>query len=106
MKATNVKFHGNPSSGKCADTCGRTDGRTDMTKMISTFFLQLCQNAEKFKLHSGGSYSKRSVANSGTLLIIVYVLFVRRRVPKLLWKLPCCENVWFKGIRDLSDCRF
>jgi len=60
------------------------DGRTDMKKIISTFFFFFCDYAKtpkNFKLHSGGSYSKRSAANSGTLLIVLDVLFVRRRVP-------------------------
>jgi hypothetical protein len=29
-KLLNTKFHGNPSGGVRADTCGRTDRRTDM----------------------------------------------------------------------------
>jgi hypothetical protein len=37
IKDPNIKFHGNPSSGGRADTCGQTDGRTDMTKLINDF---------------------------------------------------------------------
>jgi hypothetical protein len=37
IKAHNMKSHGN-SFGRCgADTCGRTDGRTDMMKLICVF---------------------------------------------------------------------
>ena len=31
-----IKFHGNPSSGRSADTCGQTDGWTDKKKVTGT----------------------------------------------------------------------
>ena len=31
------QYHGNPSSGRRADTCAWTDGRIDMTKPVGTF---------------------------------------------------------------------
>jgi hypothetical protein len=34
IKATNIECHGTPSSDSRADTCGRADGQTDMTKVI------------------------------------------------------------------------
>ena len=37
-KDSNIKFHENPFSGSHADPCGRTDGRTDLTKLIVVFF--------------------------------------------------------------------
>ena len=36
-KRLNIKFHQNPSSGIRVVSCVQTDGRTDMTKLISTF---------------------------------------------------------------------
>ena len=36
-KYSNIKFHENPSSGLRVVPCGRTDGRTDMTKLTDTF---------------------------------------------------------------------
>ena len=40
-KSSNIKFHENPSSGSrvvpCGQTDRRTDGRTDMTKLIVVF---------------------------------------------------------------------
>ena len=36
-KSSNIKFHENPSSGRRVVPCGRTDGRTDMTKLIVAF---------------------------------------------------------------------
>jgi hypothetical protein len=37
MKASNIKFHGNQSSGSSAGICGEIYGRTDMTKLIGVF---------------------------------------------------------------------
>jgi len=37
MKVPSIKFHGNPSSRSRADTCGQTDGRTDMTNVMGIF---------------------------------------------------------------------
>jgi hypothetical protein len=45
MKAANIKFHQNPSSGGRGNTCGQTDKqreresvrRTDMSKLLSAF---------------------------------------------------------------------
>jgi len=34
MKFCSINFHQNTSSGSRADTCGQTDGRTDMSKPI------------------------------------------------------------------------
>ena len=36
-KCSNMKFHENPSSGNRVVPCGRSDGRTDMTKLIVVF---------------------------------------------------------------------
>jgi len=36
-KVGDTKFHGNPFSAKRADTSGKPDGRTDMTKQIEVF---------------------------------------------------------------------
>jgi hypothetical protein len=40
-KYSNIKFHGNPSSGSKVFSCGRMDGRadgqTDMTELIVAF---------------------------------------------------------------------
>jgi hypothetical protein len=36
-KYSNIKFHENPFSGSRVVACGRTDGQTDMTKLIITF---------------------------------------------------------------------
>jgi len=36
-KYSNFKFHENPSSGSWVVPCGRTDRRTDMTKLIVAF---------------------------------------------------------------------
>jgi hypothetical protein len=33
----NIKFHTNPSSGSRVFACGRTDGRSDMTKLVVAF---------------------------------------------------------------------
>ena len=33
----NIRFNGNPSSGKRVVPCGRTDGRTDMAELIVAF---------------------------------------------------------------------
>ena len=33
----NIKFHGNPSSDSRADTCGETDGRTDVMWLLGAF---------------------------------------------------------------------
>jgi len=43
---SNMKFHENPSSGSRVFPCGdgRTDGRTDMTKLIAAF-RQFCERA-------------------------------------------------------------
>jgi hypothetical protein len=37
QKYSNIKFHENPFSGSRVVPCGRTDGKTDMTKLIVTF---------------------------------------------------------------------
>jgi len=36
-KYPNIKFHENPCSGSRTVPCGRTDGQTDMTKLIVAF---------------------------------------------------------------------
>jgi hypothetical protein len=36
-KSSNIKFHKNPSSRSWAVPCGRTNGRTNMTKLIVAF---------------------------------------------------------------------
>jgi hypothetical protein len=36
-KYSNVTFHENPPSGSRVVACGRTDGQTDMTKLIAAF---------------------------------------------------------------------
>jgi len=36
-KYSNIKFHGNPSSGSRVVPCGRTNGQTDTTKLIIAF---------------------------------------------------------------------
>jgi len=36
-KYSNVRFHDNPSSGSRIVPGGRTDGQTDMTKLVITF---------------------------------------------------------------------
>jgi hypothetical protein len=36
-KNSNIKFHQNPSSGSRVVRCGRTDGETDMTKLLAAF---------------------------------------------------------------------
>ena len=43
MKVLSIKFHGNPSSGKPADTCGQTDGHDEANKRFS----RLCERALK-----------------------------------------------------------
>jgi len=44
----NTKFHGNPSSGRHADTCGQTDGRTDENEPNRRFFatMRTCLRAQ------------------------------------------------------------
>jgi hypothetical protein len=37
IELPNIKFHVNPSSGFRAETCGRSDRRTDMTKLMGAF---------------------------------------------------------------------
>jgi hypothetical protein len=37
IKVPSAKFRQNQSSGSRADSCGQTDGRTDMTKVIVAF---------------------------------------------------------------------
>jgi hypothetical protein len=38
MMVSHIKFHGNSSSGSCADTCGQTDKqKKDVTKVIGDF---------------------------------------------------------------------
>jgi hypothetical protein len=37
MQVLNNKFHENPSNGNRADTCGGTDGRTDITNLETLF---------------------------------------------------------------------
>jgi len=44
-KSSNIKFHENPSSGNRVVPCERTDGRTDMTKLIVAF--RNSENASK-----------------------------------------------------------
>ena len=36
-KSSDIKFHENPSSGSRGVSCGRTDGRSVMTKLIVAF---------------------------------------------------------------------
>jgi tRNA U38,U39,U40 pseudouridine synthase TruA len=36
-KYSNIKFHENPSSGSRVVPCGRTDGGTDMMKLVVAF---------------------------------------------------------------------
>jgi hypothetical protein len=36
-KISNVRFNQNPSSGSRVVSCGRTEGQTDMTKLIVAF---------------------------------------------------------------------
>jgi hypothetical protein len=36
-KYSNIKFHENPSCGSRVIPCGRTDGQTDMTKLMVVF---------------------------------------------------------------------
>jgi len=37
INVPHTKFHGNPSSGSRTDTCGQTDGQTDMKNEIVAF---------------------------------------------------------------------
>jgi hypothetical protein len=48
-KSARIEFNENPSSGSQAVTCGRTDGRTDMTKETAAFrsFVNAPKNYEK-----------------------------------------------------------
>jgi hypothetical protein len=73
MKVPNIKFRGNPSSGSRADTCGRTDISTDVTKLIGAFatmrlLLRICSFSPKehrfawnFTRFSGCSSDRRSI---------------------------------------------
>jgi len=36
-KKTNIKFHENPSGGSGAVPCGKTDEKTDVTKLVVAF---------------------------------------------------------------------
>jgi len=53
-KHRNIKFHENPSSGSRVVPCGRTDGQSDMTKIILAFrnFLNT------LKIYFGGKESQ------------------------------------------------
>jgi len=48
-KYSNIKYHENPSSGSRVVPCGRTDGWTDMTKLIGTFriFVNAPKNGQR-----------------------------------------------------------
>ena len=50
-KYSNIKFHANPSSGRRTVACRRTDGRTDMTKLIVAFrnFAKVPKNSSRNK---------------------------------------------------------
>jgi len=43
MKVPNIKLHGNPSCGRCADICGQTDG--DGPHICYRRFWRLCGHA-------------------------------------------------------------
>jgi hypothetical protein len=50
-KPLNIKFHQNPSSGSRVVPCGRTDGQTEITKLIVTFrnFVNVLENCSYIK---------------------------------------------------------
>jgi len=49
FKVPNIKFHGNPSCGRCADICGQTDG--DGPQKYYRRFSRLCGHS-----HRGSNY--------------------------------------------------
>jgi hypothetical protein len=53
-KYSNIKFHGNTSIGGRTDSCWRTYGRTDITKLIVAFryFANAPKNREYAKNYS------------------------------------------------------
>ena len=52
-KSSNIKFRENPSSGSRVISCGRTDGRTDVKKLIFAFrnFANASKNRDSKGLH-------------------------------------------------------
>jgi len=50
-KSSNFKFNENPSSGSRVVPCGRTDGRTDMSNLISLrYFAKAPRNSKLYYL--------------------------------------------------------
>jgi hypothetical protein len=54
MEVYSIKFHNNPSIGRQADTCCRSDRRKD-TKLIGAFrdYSNPCKNSNRYKWYPG-----------------------------------------------------
>jgi hypothetical protein len=57
-KYSNIKFHENPCSGSRVVPCGRTEGWTDMTKLIVTF--RIFANSPKNRQRTHSTQSSRT----------------------------------------------
>jgi len=72
MRVLNIKFHGNPFSGSCADTCEQTDKRTCMTKVIGVF---------------RGYMNAPNLFHYCSIVVNTYVNLRRQKLPKASAKL-------------------